>query len=61
MTGHLGGAVGAGGLGFLAEATSLTVSTLTAAAPLYLIARQPPPPDRGTSMVQPRATAAPAC
>lgn len=64
LTGHLGGAVGAIGLGFLAEATSLTISMLTAAAllavaaPLYLIARQPPPPDRGTSIVQPRATTA---
>ena len=49
LTGQLGGAAGAIGLGLLADATSLTVSVMTGAvvlavaAPLFLIARQPVP------------------
>jgi hypothetical protein len=52
LTGHLGWVIGALGLGVLAEAASLTIGILAGAAllaiaaPLYLVAGEPPSPAR---------------
>jgi predicted MFS family arabinose efflux permease len=63
LTGHLGWGIGAIGLGVLADAASLTIGILAGAAllaiaaPLYVVAREPPPPERATP--QPSSRPAP--
>lgn len=65
LAGHLGWVIGAIGLGVLADAASLTIGMLAGgallaiAAPLYLVAREPPPPERTTAQSELAAGAAP--